>query len=68
MFFSTTNALIPDDENTSSDVYEYDGSQLHLLSAGKGTDESLFRNASPDGTTCSSRRPPRSSAAILTTR
>ena len=48
VFFSTTNSLLPADKNTGSDVYEYDGS-LHLISASTGNDNSLFRNASPNG-------------------
>jgi hypothetical protein len=50
VFFSTTNSLLPADVNGSnSDVYEYDGSRLHLISAGTGNDGSVFRNASLDG-------------------
>jgi len=49
VFFSTTNSLLPADENTRSDVYEYDGNNLHLISAGTGNSDSLFRNATPDG-------------------
>ncbi|MGH2878421.1 MAG: hypothetical protein ACRDK4_02285 [Solirubrobacteraceae bacterium] len=49
VFFSTMDSLLPSDTGgENSDVYEYDGS-LHLLSAGTGNDESLFRNASPSG-------------------
>jgi hypothetical protein len=50
VFFSTTDSLLPADRgNGNSDVYEYDGSELHLLSAGSGIAESLLRNVSPDG-------------------
>jgi hypothetical protein len=50
IFFSTTDSLLAADEDGGNfDVYEYDGSHLHLISAGTGNDQSLFRNASPDG-------------------
>ena len=50
VFFSTTDSLLPADVNGSHfDVYEYDGSRLHLVSAGTGNDDSIFRNASLDG-------------------
>jgi hypothetical protein len=50
VFFSTTDSLLPADVNGNHfDVYEYDGSRLHLVSAGTGNDDSRFKNASLDG-------------------
>jgi hypothetical protein len=50
VFFTTTDSLLPADVGgENSDVYEYDGTHLHLLSAGTSSDNSLFRNASPSG-------------------
>ena len=50
VFFSTTDSLLPADEDGSHfDVYEYDGSGLHLISAGVGNNDSSFHNASLDG-------------------
>jgi hypothetical protein len=50
VFFSTTDSLLPADTGHDNfDVYEFDGSHLHLLSPGVGDIESLFNNASPSG-------------------
>jgi hypothetical protein len=51
VFFSTVNALVPEDINGKSDAYEYDTAtdRLHLLSSGKDPSDSYFMNASPSG-------------------
>jgi hypothetical protein len=49
VFFSTWNSLLPVDTNDHSDVYEYDQSQLSLLSTGVGNGDAAFRDASADG-------------------
>ncbi len=50
VFFSTTNSLLPADVNGGNrDVYEYDGSRLHLISAGTAHNDSEFHGASLDG-------------------
>lgn len=50
VFFSTTDSLLPVDAGRgNSDVYEYERSELHLLSGAAGEDQSFFRNASASG-------------------
>jgi hypothetical protein len=51
VFFSTGEALVPQDTNGQRDVYEYDTltSTLHLLSSGTCGCGSYFVDASPDG-------------------
>jgi hypothetical protein len=51
VFFSTAEALVPDDTNNRIDAYEYDvpTGSVHLLSTGKDTSDSYFLNASPSG-------------------
>jgi hypothetical protein len=51
VFFNTSDALLPQDTNKLSDVYEYDvatGKQW-LLSSGTGETGTWFADASPDG-------------------
>lgn len=50
-FFSTAEALVPDDRNGVIDTYEYDGAtgEVSLLSTGKGRDPAMFADASPSG-------------------
>ena len=51
VFFSTGEALVPEDKNEAVDAYEYDieTGQQRLLSSGRGETASLFANASTDG-------------------
>jgi hypothetical protein len=51
VFFSTVEALVPEDANGVSDTYEYDGAsgELTLLSTGKGKDPAMFADASASG-------------------
>jgi hypothetical protein len=49
VFFSTTDALVPQDSNGKEDVYEWEGGADHLLSSGTGNSGSYFVDASPSG-------------------
>jgi hypothetical protein len=49
VFFETSEALLPGDNNGHRDVYEYESGQLHLLSTGKSEAGSHFVDATPDG-------------------
>ena len=51
VFFSTAEALVPEDVNGHSDVYEYDvpSGTVHLLSSGTSPDDSYFMDASASG-------------------
>lgn len=49
VFFTTANALLPADINGVSDVYEYEGGELHLISTGASPDHSEFKDASASG-------------------
>jgi hypothetical protein len=51
VFFSTAEALVPQDINGKSDVYEYDAptGTVHLLSTGTDPSDSYFMDASPSG-------------------
>jgi hypothetical protein len=49
VFFSTTNQLLPADENTAEDVYASNHGKLSLISTGKSPDMSRFRDATPNG-------------------
>jgi NHL repeat len=49
LFFDTAEALLPSDTNGQIDVYEYEGGQLHLISAGTSSSHSLFLDASESG-------------------
>jgi len=51
VFFTTQTALLPADENTVNDVYEFRQGELRLISTGKGTADSLLSDASVDGST-----------------
>jgi hypothetical protein len=50
LFFNSPDALVPRDENGRVDVYEYREGAPHLISSGQGTQDSLFADASTDGT------------------
>jgi hypothetical protein len=49
LFFDTAEALVPSDTNHQTDVYEYEGGQLHLISTGTSSSESRFVDASEGG-------------------
>jgi hypothetical protein len=51
VFFSTAEALVPEDINSRSDAYEYDVASrtVHLLSSGTSTWDSWFLDASANG-------------------
>lgn len=50
LFFSTSDAVIPQDRNGNSDVYEYENGGVHLISPATGpTDEAVFADASENG-------------------
>ena len=51
VFFSTADALVPEDTNAKFDAYEYDTTtgSVHLLSSGTDTSDSYFLDASADG-------------------
>jgi Tol biopolymer transport system component len=51
VFFSSTASLVPEDTNGVADVYAFDGQTgaLSLLSSGKGSDPTMFADASRSG-------------------
>jgi len=49
VFFTTPNALAPQDANGTGDVYEFQGGQSRLISSGTGSGESAFVDADPGG-------------------
>jgi hypothetical protein len=49
LFFESYDALLPEDTGGGLSVYEYQAGQLHLISNGKSETESLFLDATPDG-------------------
>jgi hypothetical protein len=51
VFFSTPEALVPEDSNGKWDAYEYDvaSGTVHLISTGTSASDSYFLDASPDG-------------------
>ncbi len=51
VFFTTGEALVPQDTNGKLDAYEYDvqSGTVHLLSSGRDPSDSYFLNASPSG-------------------
>jgi hypothetical protein len=51
VFFSTVEALVPEDANGVADTYEYDGAsgELTLVTSGKGKDPAMFADASASG-------------------
>jgi len=51
VFFTSAEALVPDDTNNKTDAYEYDvpTGTLHLLSSGKDQSDSFFMDASTSG-------------------
>lgn len=51
VFFQTGTSLLPRDTNGKIDVYEWQGGELALISAGLGAQNSIFAGASADGST-----------------
>jgi hypothetical protein len=49
VFFETSDALVPQDTNGLSDVYEWENGRIYLISSGQGTFGSDFSGASSDG-------------------
>jgi hypothetical protein len=49
VFFTTANALVPQDTNGLDDVYEWENGRIYLISSGQGTVGSTFVGASSDG-------------------
>ncbi len=49
VFFQTEEALVPQDTNNQSDVYEWDAGHLYLISTGQGDSPSYFGDASASG-------------------
>jgi Tol biopolymer transport system component len=50
VFFETPDALVSQDTNGRSDVYEWENGRIYLISSGQGTNGSHFVGASSDGT------------------
>jgi hypothetical protein len=51
VFFNTSERLLPQDRNDFSDVYEWYGGDLDLVSAGSGDRPAIYVGATPDGNT-----------------
>ena len=51
VFFDTVTPLVPGDQNTTDDVYEFRAGTARLISAGTGSNGAKFENASVDGST-----------------
>lgn len=49
LFFSTEDAVIPQDTNGASDLYEYEEGHVYLISPGDAPDEAVFADASESG-------------------
>jgi len=49
LFFSTSDAVLPEDTNGTSDVYEYEEGHVSLISPGSAPDEAVFADASESG-------------------
>ncbi len=49
IFFTTAEALVPQDRNQASDVYEWQDGSLSLVSAGAGEEDSVLDGVTPDG-------------------
>jgi Tol biopolymer transport system component len=49
LFFNSFDALVPRDTNGRRDVYEYEDGSVRLISSGSSGVESVFLEASPDG-------------------
>ncbi len=49
LFFSTQDAVLPQDKNGKSDVYEYREGHVTLITPGSAEDEAVFADASESG-------------------
>ncbi len=49
VFFDTAEALVPQDTNGQTDVYEWESGQVYLISTGQSASPSYFGDASVDG-------------------
>jgi hypothetical protein len=49
VFFETKEALVPQDTNSKTDVYEWENDHLYLISTGQSSSGSFFGDASADG-------------------
>jgi hypothetical protein len=49
VFFETPDALVPQDTNGLSDVYEWENGRVYLISSGQGTNGSNLSGASSNG-------------------
>jgi hypothetical protein len=49
LFFSTKEAVLPEDVNKESDVYEFEGGDVQLISPADSEDEAVFAEASKSG-------------------
>lgn len=49
LFFSTKDPVLSQDTNGVSDVYEYEGGRVYLVSPGDASDEAVFADASESG-------------------
>ena len=57
VFFDTVVRLVPEDQNLTDDVYEFNGGDVRLVSAGTGSNTAKIENAS--ATAAASSSPPR---------
>ncbi len=49
LFFSTEDAVLPQDTDGTSDVYEYENGHVYLISPGDANSEAVFADASESG-------------------
>jgi hypothetical protein len=49
LFFTTSTSLVAQDTNEQKDVYEWENGEAHLISSGTSPRESVFLDASEDG-------------------
>lgn len=49
VFFNSPDQLLPNDTNKHADVYEWEQGKQYLISTGTSVDDSLFVDASPNG-------------------
>jgi DNA-binding beta-propeller fold protein YncE len=48
-WFTTTERLVPEDQNEAEDVYEWDAGQIYLVSGGAGSTAAQFAGGSANG-------------------
>jgi hypothetical protein len=49
VFFDTPDALLPEDSNGRRDVYEWENGRVHLISPGRGREDSFYLDNSESG-------------------